>query len=130
MEKRFLTKQPHGMPFSHGVVITKPEKFIILAGQCAWDRHGPDRKLVGPGDIEAQTRQVFENIKTLLAQAGATFKDVVELTVFLVDMSHHPICGRVAQEYVGDPPPTQHLIGVKSLAFPELMIEIAAVAVQ
>jgi enamine deaminase RidA (YjgF/YER057c/UK114 family) len=45
-------------------------------------------------------------------------------------MSHHPVCGRVAKEYVGDPPPTQHLIGVKALAFPELMIEITALAVQ
>jgi enamine deaminase RidA (YjgF/YER057c/UK114 family) len=63
MEKRFLAKHPHGMPFSHGVVITKRETFIILAGQCARDRHGPGRLLVGKGDIEAQTRQVFENIK-------------------------------------------------------------------
>lgn len=130
MEKRFLAKQPHGMPFSHGVVITKPEKLIILAGQCAWDRHGPGRVLVGKGDMEAQTRQVFENIKTLLTEAGATFKDVVELTVFLTDMSQYPICGKVAQGYVADPPPAQHLIGVTALAFPELMIEIAAVAVQ
>ena len=130
MDRRFLAKQPHGMPFSHGVVITKPEKFIILAGQCAWDRHGPGRQLVGKGDIEAQTRQVFENIKTLLVEAGATFSDVVELTVYLTDMSLYPICGKVAQEYVGDPPPAQHLIGVTALAFPELMVEIAAVAVQ
>ena len=63
-------------------------------------------------------------------EAGATFSDVVELTVYLTDMSLYPICGKVAQEYVGDPPPAQHLIGGTALAFPELMVEIAAVAVQ
>jgi len=130
MEKRYLTKQPHAMPFSHGIIITKPEKFIFLAGQCAWDRQGPDRKLVGPGNIEVQTRQVYENIKTLLAKAGASFEDVVEMTVFLVDMNLHPICGRIGKEYIPDPPPTQHLIGVKSLVVPELMIEISVLAVQ
>ncbi len=91
---------------------------------------GPGRQLVGPGDIEVQTRQVFENIKTLLTQAGATFQDVIELTVYLVDMNHFPICGQVAQEYVGDPPPAMNLIGVNALGFPELMVEITALAVQ
>jgi enamine deaminase RidA (YjgF/YER057c/UK114 family) len=131
VERRFLTKQaPHKWPFSHGVIITRPEKFIALAGQVAYDRQGPGRQLVGPGDIEVQTRQVFENIKTLLTQAGATFQDVIELTVYLVDMNHFPICGQVAQEYVGDPPPAMNLIGVNALGFPELMVEITALAVQ
>jgi hypothetical protein len=60
VDKRFLTKQPGPSPFSHGVVITRPEKFIILS----FDRHGPGRQLVGGGDLAAQTRQVFENIVT------------------------------------------------------------------
>jgi len=130
MEKRFLTRQPSAMPFSHGVVIAKPEKFIILSGQVAFDRHGPERQLVGKDDIAAQTRQVFENIKTLLTEAGATFRDVVELTVYMTDVSQYPIYGKIAQEYVADPAPAQHLIGVAALAFPELMVEVAAVAVQ
>ena len=129
MEKKYLVKQaPHPWPFSHGVVISKPEKIIILPGQVAYDRHGPNRKLVGAVDIEAQTRQVFENIKTLLTQAGARMKDIVDLTVYLTDVSHLPVCGRVAQEYLADPPPAMTLIGVKALAFPELLIEIRAIA--
>src|SRR5262249_50071516 len=67
MECKFLTKQaPHLFPFSHGVIVPSPGRLILLSGQVGYDRHGPDRKLVGPGDVAAQARQAFENIKTLL----------------------------------------------------------------
>jgi enamine deaminase RidA (YjgF/YER057c/UK114 family) len=119
---------PHPWPFSHGAVITRPEKIIVLAGQVGYDRHGPNRRLVGPGDAAAQARQAFENIRTLLAQEGATLRDVVDLVVYLVDVNDFPACGRVAQEYLGDPPPVMTLIGVKALAAPELLVEIRAIA--
>ena len=54
--------------------------FIMLAGQVAFDEHG---KLVGEGDIRAQAEQCFRNIGALLASAGATMSDLVELTCFL-----------------------------------------------
>ena len=60
MEKRYLTKQlPSKWPFSHGVAIKSPGTIIILAGQVAFDRHGPNRQLVGGGDLAAQTRQAM-----------------------------------------------------------------------
>ena len=66
MEKRYLTRQiPSKWPFSHGVAIKNPGTIIILAGQVAFDRHGPNRQLVGPGDLAAQTRQAVQNIRTL-----------------------------------------------------------------
>lgn len=136
MQVKYLAKQgtaygtsPHPWPFSHGAVVTRPEKLIILAGQCGFDRLGPNRKLVGEGDVEAQTRQVFESIKKLLTQEGATLRDVIDLTVYLVDVKDFPVCGRVAQEYFGDPPPVMTLIGVKSLALPEVLVEIRAIAI-
>jgi enamine deaminase RidA (YjgF/YER057c/UK114 family) len=130
MEKRFLTKQaPHAWPFSHGVVVSRPGRVITLAGQVGYDRHGPDRKLVGPGDVGAQARQAFENIKTLLAKEGASLKDVIDFTVYLTDVNDLLAVGRVAQEYISDPPPVMTLIGVKALAFPDLLVEIRAVAV-
>ena len=130
MKKRYLAKQiPSKWPFSHGVVIKNPGTIIILAGQVAFDRHGPNRQLVGAGDLAAQTRQAIQNIKTLLAQCGATLKDVVDLSAYLTDIDRFEEAGRVAMEYFTDPLPTLTLIGVKALAFPELLIEIRAIAV-
>lgn len=130
MEKRYLTKQlPSKWPFSHGVAIKSPGTIIILAGQVAFDRHGPNRQLVGRGDLAAQTRQAILNIRTLLGQCGATLKDVVDLTAYLTDLDRFEEAGRVAMEYFTDPLPALTLIGVKALAFPELLIEIRAVAV-
>lgn len=129
METRYLTKQlPSKWPFSHGVVIKNPGTIVILAGQVAFDRHGPNRQLVGRGDLAAQTRQAILNIKTLLGQCGATLKDVVDLTAYLTDLDRFEEAGRVAMEYFTDPLPTLTLIGVKALAFPELLVEIRAVA--
>ena len=130
MEKRYLTKQiPSKWPFSHGVAIKNPGTIIILAGQVAFYRHGPNRQLVGAGDLAAQTRQAILNIRTLLGQCGATLKDVVDLTAYLTDIDRFEEAGRVAMEYFTDPLPTLTLIGVKALAFPALLIEIRAVAV-
>lgn len=128
MSVKFLTKQaPHFWPFSHGVVIDKPSRLIVLAGQVGYDKHGPDRKLAS-GEVVGQTRAAFENIKTLLKKDGATLKDIVDLVVYLTDVKDLEAAGRVAQEYLGDPPPAMTLIGVKALAFPELVVEIRAIA--
>ena len=55
MKRMALTKQvPHPWPFSHGMVIEGPARLVFLAGQVAFDRHGPDRRLVSVGDPAAQ----------------------------------------------------------------------------
>ena len=134
MEIKYLAKQatsygtqPHPWPFSAGAVVTKPEKMIILAGQVGYDRMGPDRQLIGPGDPAAQTGQAIENIRKLLASEGATFSDIVHMTVYLVDVEHFAACGAVARQHFVDAPPMT-LIGVKALAWPELLVEIQCVA--
>jgi len=136
VEVKFLAKQstshgstPHPWPFTAGAVVSRPEKLIVLAGQVGYDRIGPDRRLIGPGDPAAQTRQAIENMKALLAQEGAGLQDIVHMTVYLVDVQHFSACGSVARELFGDPPPPMTLIGVKALAWPELLVEIQAMAV-
>lgn len=121
---------PHPFPFAHGAVVTTPEKLVILAGQVGFDRFGADRLLVGE-DAATQARQAFENIKKLLTETGLDFSDVVDLTVYLTDVPNdfYPV-GKVAQEYIGNPPPVMTLIGVKALALPELRVEIRAIAVK
>jgi len=82
MEKTYL--QPNNVPkpagdYSQGLKV-KGGTLVVISGQVAWDAQG---NLVGKGDLEAQTRQVFENLKNMLASAGATFSDVVKLGIFL-----------------------------------------------
>ncbi|PYM63329.1 MAG: enamine deaminase RidA [Candidatus Rokuibacteriota bacterium] len=124
-----LTKQaPHPWPFSHGMVVEGPLRLVFLAGQVAFDRHGPDRQLVGRGDPAAQTRQAIENVRNLVRQAGGDLGDVVEMTVYATDAGLMEAAGRVAQEYFGEPPPAQSFVVVKALARPELLLEIRAIA--
>ena len=78
----FIYLQPANVPkpagdYSQGVKV-KGGTLVVISGQVAWDVQG---NLVGKGDIRAQTRQVFENLKNMLASAGATFHDVVKLGV-------------------------------------------------
>jgi enamine deaminase RidA (YjgF/YER057c/UK114 family) len=129
MKRTALAKQaPHPWPFSHGTVLEGPARLVFLAGQVAFDRHGPDRRLVGAGDAAAQTRQAIENVRTLLRQAGGDLRDVVEMTVYATRADLMEPAGRVAQEYFADPLPAQSFIVVKELARPELLVEIRAIA--
>lgn len=129
MKRTALTKQaPHIWPFSHGTVVEGPARLVFLAGQVALDRHGPDRKLVGAGDPAAQARQAIENMRTLCRQAGGDLEDIVEMTVYVTDVSMVEAMGRVAQEYFTDPLPAMSTIGVKELARPEFLVEIRAIA--
>jgi 2-iminobutanoate/2-iminopropanoate deaminase len=129
LRRTALTKQaPHPWPFSHGIVVEGPARLVFLAGQVAFDRHGPDRRLVAPGDPAGQARQAIENIRTLVRQAGGDLRDVVEMMVYATSANWLEPAGRVAQEYFEDPLPAQSFIVVQALARPELLIEIRAIA--
>ena len=112
------------------VVSAQGSRIVFISGQVALDKDG---NVVGPGDLAKQTEQVFENLKTCLASVGATFADVTKMTTFIV--SYRPavrraILGAVRQKYLpAENLPASTLVGVQSLATPEIMIEIEATAV-
>src|SRR5690606_20596274 len=124
--------QPEGLARSNGytqVVTARPGKLIVISGQVAFDANG---QLVGPGDLGAQTRQVFENLRLALEAAGATFADVIKLTIFVVnyDVSQRAAIVAVREQYLSrENPPASTLVGVQALARPEFLIEIEALAV-
>ncbi|MEO8694679.1 MAG: RidA family protein [Acidimicrobiales bacterium] len=102
----------------------KAGPFIMLAGQVAFDEHG---KIVGEGDIRAQAEQCFRNIEHLLAKAGATMADLVELTCFLTNRDQLPTYLALRAElFPVDPPATTTVVA--QLALPSLMIEIKGIA--
>ena len=111
--------------YSH-VVEAAGGRTIYVSGQIAVDREG---RVVGAGDFEAQTRQVFENLSAALAAADATLDDVVKITIFVTDISQLQILRAVRDTYFTGPPPASSLVEVSRLVLPELLVEIEAVAV-
>jgi reactive intermediate/imine deaminase len=85
---------------------------IWVSGQIPLD---PVTKELVKGDIEAQTRQVFENLKAIVAAAGASFDDVVKATVFLIDLSHFALVNKIMAEYFREPYPARAAVGVAAL---------------
>ena len=108
--------------YSHAA---KAGGFVFLAGQIAQDVEG---NLVGRGDIEAQAVQVFENLKAVLASAGTTLDQVVKLTTYTTNVVYRQKIAEVrARYFTNDFPPNTFLV-VSSLATPEYLLEIEAVA--
>jgi enamine deaminase RidA (YjgF/YER057c/UK114 family) len=73
---------------------------LFVSGTVAVDRDG---QLVGPGDLAAQTRQVFLNIERLLEAAGAGFEHVGQLTYYLADIARWAEVGAVRREFLAEP---------------------------
>jgi enamine deaminase RidA (YjgF/YER057c/UK114 family) len=129
-QNQFL--KPEGLApatgYSH-VVVTQPGKLVFIAGQVASNRRG---QLVGKDDLRAQTVQVFENIKTALAAAGATLDDVVKINYYVKGYKPESLATvrEVRNLYVNKAaPPASVLVGVTSLVQEDYLIEVDAVAV-
>ena len=111
------------------VVVTRPGKLIYLSGQVGNDTSG---QILGKGDLKAQTEQVFANLKTALAAAGASFDDVVKINWYIKDYKPEslPMLRDIRNKYVNkENPPASTLIGVQSLFREECLIEVEAIAV-
>ena len=123
---------PNGLLLNPGfsqVVVASGTRTIYIAGQVSIDALGG---LVGAGDLAAQTQQVMRNVGLALAAAGANFSDIVKITTYVVNyrLEHRAVIGMArAPFFAGNPPPASTLVGVSSLALPEWLIEIEAIAV-
>jgi len=109
--------------YSHAA---KAGNTLYIAGQVAQDVDG---NLVGKGDFETQVRQVYENLTSIMKEAGGTLQNIVKKTTFLTHYSHIETYRRVRNEYFPEPCPPNTLLIIDSLALPEYMIEVEAVAV-
>lgn len=130
MEKQFINP-PALNPtagFTHVVTATNG-KTIYVSGQVSVNEKG---EVVGKGDFRAQVERTFENLKSALAAAGATFKDVVKVTYFVVNLKpeHTPIVREVrGKHFDATNPPASSLVGISALVVPDWMIEIELIAV-
>ncbi|HMA79771.1 MAG TPA: RidA family protein [Candidatus Binatia bacterium] len=111
--------------YSHGIT-TRGGKIVFVAGQTASDRDG---KVVGKGNIKAQTEQVFANLKAVLKEAGGSLDNLVMTTTYIVDRKYREGYNEVRRGQYKKDPPTSTLVIVKGLAHPDYLIEIAGIAV-
>jgi reactive intermediate/imine deaminase len=85
---------------------------VYVSGQIPLDP--ATGELVG-GDIEAQVRRVFENLKAIAVAAGGTLASLVKVNVYLVDLGNFQLVNRVMAEYVPQPYPARAAVGVAAL---------------
>lgn len=126
---------PAGLPkvdTHRQVSVATGSRTVFLAGQVAWDADGA---VVGAGDLAAQAEQCYLNVAAALAGVGAGFDDVAKLTIYVVDLAPDKMpalvegIGRAAAKLGSLPAPPITGIGVGSLASPDLLVEVEAVAV-
>ena len=114
--------------YSHAAIVNGG-KMVFLAGQVGLNKQG---EMIGKDDFRAQAQQVFVNLRSALAAAGATPNDVVKLNYYVVGLNHDKLLALrdVRDQFINKQhPPVSTLAGVQALFREDAMIEIEAVAV-
>jgi len=125
MRRERVTTDPDWYePYNISLAI-KAGGLIYVSGQAGFDPHGTT---VADGDFEAQARQAFANLDTVLAQAGSSLADVIKVTILLTDISNLDKLVQLRAEHFTKPYPADTLLEVSSLAQPDWQIEIDAIA--
>jgi reactive intermediate/imine deaminase len=101
--------------------------WIWVSGMLALDASGA---LVGGDDVVAQAERVHENIKAVLAKAGAGFEDVVKVTVYLRHIDDRAAVNTVRRRFFGESRPASTLVEVSAFVIPGALVEMDAVAHQ
>jgi reactive intermediate/imine deaminase len=117
--------QSQAPPISHYTDAVRAGDLLFVSGVVPVDADG---KLVGGDDVVEQARQVFRNMAEVLAAAGASFADVVKVTVFLTDVDDRAAINPVRQDVFGETRPASTLVEISRLAIPGAKIEVEAVA--
>jgi len=114
--------------YSHASVIDLGRsKMIILSGQIALDSTGT---LVGKGNLEKQTQQVFVNISNILREVGGSMNNIVKLNYYLIDVKQIQVVRDIRDKFINlENPPTSTLVQVTKLFRDDLLIEIEATAI-
>ncbi len=111
--------------YSQGI-LAEGGKLLFVAGQTASDKDG---NVVGKGDIEAQTHQVFKNMRAVLEEAGGTLDNLVMTTTYITGREYREGYNRVRMQYYKNNSPTSTLVIITGLAHPDYLIEINGIAV-
>ena len=107
------------------VDLSQVRRLIWISGQIAFNEHG---ELIGKGDVETQTEQCIKNLETALKKLGGSLDDVIQVTVFVKEVSALRAIHEVRLRYFKEPYPTSTLVEVKGFVNPDALIEINAIA--
>src|SRR5258706_2382952 len=129
MAKRQVTspkiRQPSGH-FSHAIEVEAKGRLVFISGMTS---RRADGTIAGVGDVEAQTRQVCENLKAAVEAAGGTMDDICRVDVYVRNMEHFEKVHNVRREYFKAPAPGSTMVEVTKFTSPDYLIEINAIAV-
>ena len=129
MPKQQVSTDRIGTPtghFSQATVAAANGRLLFISGMTA---RKADGTIAGVGDIEAQTRQVCENIKNAVEAAGGTMDDICRVDVYVRNIEHFDKIHKVRREYFKAPPPASTMVEVTKMVSPDYLIEINAIAV-
>jgi 2-iminobutanoate/2-iminopropanoate deaminase len=129
MPKMQITSPKLRAPSGHFSQATMTEargRLVFISGMTA---RRADGSIAGVGDIEAQTRQVCENIKAAVEEAGGSMDDICRVDVFVRNMEHFDLIHKVRRDYFKPPAPASTMVEVCKMTSPDYLIEINAIAV-
>jgi enamine deaminase RidA (YjgF/YER057c/UK114 family) len=129
LAKQQITSDRLGRPsghFSQATMIEARGRLVFISGLTS---RRPDGAIAGVGDIEAQTRQVCENLKAAAEAAGGKIDDICRVDVYVRNMEHFDVIHKVRREYFTAPLPASTMVEVAKMTSPDYLIEISAIAV-
>jgi len=118
---------PEAKPVAKYKMATRMEggRLLYIAGQVAWDASG---NIVGKGDVRAQARQVFENLRGVLQAAGGDLSSLMKITTYITRIENFPAVAEARSAVFQGELPASTLIVVTSLFHPDFLIEVEGVA--
>ena len=118
---------PEAKPVAKYKMATRMEggRLLYIAGQVAWDASG---NIVGKGDVRAQARQVFENLRGVLQAAGGDLSSLMKITTYITRIENFPAVAEARSAVFQGELPASTLIVVKALFHPDFLVEVEGVA--
>lgn len=118
-------RQPNGH-FSQATAIEARGRLVFLSGMTS---RRADGTIAGIGDVSEQTRQVCENLKAAVEEAGGTLDDICRVDVYVRNMEHFDAIHKVRRQYFTGIAPASTMVEVCKMTSPDYLIEINAIAV-
>jgi enamine deaminase RidA (YjgF/YER057c/UK114 family) len=112
--------------YSQGIKVGQAQTILFLSGQVAYT---PEGGVACRGDFKGQARGAYQAIKALVEAQGGTLANIVKITTYVTDMAYRADLAPIRAEFHGPKGPASTLVEVSSLAHPDWLIEIEAIAV-